>query len=314
MIYDGNHLLPTERKTAMETILTAADITAKINPQGAQLTSLKKDGTEYLWQADAAYWGSSAPVLFPAIGALKDQKTLIGGKSYEMHKHGFARDELFQVVEQTASRAVFSLRDNSRTRRQYPYSFDFRVAFSLEDGSLTTRYSCRNLGDEEMFFMAGGHPAFNCPPENDGGKSLAERFEDCSLIFEYPETADMPRILPGGIVDLNDRLPVLQNQRELPLHRGLFYNDTILFTGLQSRWVKMVDRQTGRGVKVAFDGMDYLAIWTPNQVDAPFLCIEPWMGLPDCTDSDGEYCHKRGVRRLLPGEEYAVSFVTTPFA
>lgn len=31
---------------------------------GAELQSLKKDGKEYLWQADARYWKRRSPVLF----------------------------------------------------------------------------------------------------------------------------------------------------------------------------------------------------------------------------------------------------------
>ena len=293
--------------------LTAADVTVKIDPLGAQLASLKKGELEYLWQADPAFWAASAPVLFPTIGALKDQKTLIDGKSYFMHKHGFAREELFQVQEQSTSRAVFSLRDNARTREQYPYSFQFSVTFSLENNSLTTSYTCRNLGEKDMYYMAGGHPAFNCPPKIDFSKnSPTERFTDCYLQFECPETLCMPRILPDGIVDLDDRLPVFQQQKELPLRRDLFYNDTLLFTHLKSRWVKMLDRKTGYGVKVSFSEMKYLAVWTPNQVEAPFLCIEPWMGLPDCADTDGVFSHKHGIRHLSPGEEATVSFVITP--
>ena len=298
----------------MEITLTAADLTAKVNLLGAQLTSLKKGELEYLWQADPAFWGASAPVLFPTIGALKDQKTLIDRISYQMHKHGLAREELFELEEHSADRVVLALRDNLRTREQYPYSFLFRVAFRLDNNSLTTSYICRNLGEREMYYMAGGHPAFNCPPQSASELRAADRFKDCCLVFEYPETLQMPRILPGGIVDLDDRIPVFQNQKELPLDRGLFYNDTLLFTQLKSRWVKMLDCRTGYGVQVSFAGMDYLAVWTPNQVDAPFLCLEPWMGLPDCADGDGIFSHKRGVRRLLPGEEAAVSFITTPLA
>ncbi len=37
---------------------------------GAEMKSLKKkaDGQEYMWCADPAYWGKTAPVLFPFIG------------------------------------------------------------------------------------------------------------------------------------------------------------------------------------------------------------------------------------------------------
>ena len=41
-----------------------------VNYHGAELRSLKKKATdqEYLWNADAKYWGRTSPVLFPFVG------------------------------------------------------------------------------------------------------------------------------------------------------------------------------------------------------------------------------------------------------
>ena len=38
-----------------------------INEKGAELQSMRLNGNEYLWQADAAYWGKHSPVLFPIV-------------------------------------------------------------------------------------------------------------------------------------------------------------------------------------------------------------------------------------------------------
>ena len=44
----------------------------EIDDHGAQVMSIvgKKDGTEYLWQGDARYWGDRAIMLFPICGRL----------------------------------------------------------------------------------------------------------------------------------------------------------------------------------------------------------------------------------------------------
>lgn len=44
-----------------------------IQEKGAELTSIvkKETQTEYLWNADPAYWKRHAPVLFPIVGAIK---------------------------------------------------------------------------------------------------------------------------------------------------------------------------------------------------------------------------------------------------
>ena len=45
-------------------------IEVTVNIHGAELRSLKSkaDGQEYLWNADAKYWGRTSPVLFPFVG------------------------------------------------------------------------------------------------------------------------------------------------------------------------------------------------------------------------------------------------------
>lgn len=55
--------------------------TAQVDSYGAQLASLKgADGTEYLWVGDPAYWREHAPVLFPIVGALRENKAKIHGE------------------------------------------------------------------------------------------------------------------------------------------------------------------------------------------------------------------------------------------
>ena len=39
---------------------------------GAEITSIQLEGIERMWDADPAFWGRTAPVLFPIVGALKD--------------------------------------------------------------------------------------------------------------------------------------------------------------------------------------------------------------------------------------------------
>ena len=67
---------------------------------GAELSSFKVDGKEYLWQRDPEVWPGSAPVLFPIVGMLKGEgeTTLIDGKPYHMEIHGFARDMDFKFL------------------------------------------------------------------------------------------------------------------------------------------------------------------------------------------------------------------------
>ena len=59
--------------------------TAAIDTLGAELVSfMGDDGFEHIWQGDKTYWGGHAPVLFPIVGALRDNRTCINGEWYEI--------------------------------------------------------------------------------------------------------------------------------------------------------------------------------------------------------------------------------------
>lgn len=58
--------------------LTNGTYTAQVDSLGAQLVSLKgPDGFEALWTGKPEYWREHAPVLFPIVGALRDNRTQI---------------------------------------------------------------------------------------------------------------------------------------------------------------------------------------------------------------------------------------------
>jgi galactose mutarotase-like enzyme len=70
-------------------------LSAVIKADGAELCSLRDaDGVELLWQAGPV-WPRHAPVLFPIVGRLKDDRLLHDGASHRMTQHGFARDRRF---------------------------------------------------------------------------------------------------------------------------------------------------------------------------------------------------------------------------
>jgi len=78
---------------------------------GAELISIQKDGQEMLHDGKE-YWNRHAPILFPIVGALKDGKTIIENKTYEMGQHGFARDMEFKQVDKKDDEVEFILEAN----------------------------------------------------------------------------------------------------------------------------------------------------------------------------------------------------------
>src|ERR1700732_4547126 len=78
--------------------LSSGDLTAEIDPHGAQLSCLRdRAARDLLWDGDPAVWAGRAPLLFPIVGVLVDGSYRLGAKTYRLPRHGFARGKLFGV-------------------------------------------------------------------------------------------------------------------------------------------------------------------------------------------------------------------------
>ena len=266
------------------------NLTAEISPLGAQLKSLKKDGFENLWQADPQIWGSTAPVLFPMLGFFKDNKYILNGKEYFLQKHGFARNKMFTLENVTDTEATFLLKEDDETLKSFPFRFEFRVIYTLKDNSLSVEYNVKNVNDSTMYFSVGAHEAYVTP----------EGIEDYDIIFPQKEIFDSV-LLNGGLLQKNSLL-VAKNTNVLPMYEKYFILDTLIFRNLKSRSCILRNRITEREVKVDFPDCDYLAIW--HKPSAPYLCIEPWSGIPDSESSNYDITQKEGIITLEAGKEY----------
>ena len=275
------------------------NICAVIDSLGAQLISLKDSGQkEYIWQRDPAVWSNCSPLLFPAVGNCRGGRTRFDGQWYDMPKHGFCRESDFIVEQPDEHHAVFHLAANDYTRRFYPYDFLLTLSYCLKDGVLSMDYSVENPGDRQMCYLLGAHPGFICPLEE------GEAFEDYDLEFDQEETtSSMVYNVNIFEFDLSIKGVDLDHTRRLPLSYELFCNDAIYFDRLLSRKVSIVNRNTRKGVWVAFPGFETVAFWTPYSKKPAFLCVEPWNGCAIRNDEDDDFLHRHHVQILAPGEK-----------
>ncbi len=285
--------------------ITDGSFTAKIDSLGAQLVSLTgPDGFEYIWVGDKAYWGGHAPVLFPIVGALREGKTQIGGKWYHMGRHGFARTSGFTAEEEPAGNSVaLTLRASDETKEAYPFDFAFTVTYTLENGGLTTTFTVENTGGVPLPFSVGGHPGFNLPV----GEEAA--FEDYTLQFSQAETQRCPVIdLTTGLIDWDRHAFTMENQTEVPLRHSLFYQDALVFEGLNSHIIRIVNKATGKGIEMDFSGFPLLGVWSAVN-DGPYVCLEPWTGCATLQSEGDVFEKKKGMAALAPGEKSVHRFL-----
>ncbi|MDP4087707.1 MAG: aldose 1-epimerase family protein [Bacillota bacterium] len=286
----------------MEYRISNEFITVASSDKGAELCSIKsnRDGLEYLWQADPAFWGRHAPVLFPIVGRLKEDKTLIEGRGYRMSQHGFARDMVFEVVEHSETTITYRTESSGETKERYPYDFVLYIGYMLKDNAVEVSYRVQNSSEKNMFFSIGAHPGFNCPLET------REEFEDYCLEFNRAELMDSYR-LKKGLVQNEKKLLFDAKVKCLNVSKELFEADAIMLVDMESTELSLRSRKSGKGVSVGYQGFPYLGIWSKPE-GAPFVCIEPWYGIADFEAGSGVFEEKRGVLKLQAGESFTCSF------
>lgn len=268
--------------------LNNGKIQCKIAEFGAEVTSIVKNGTEYIWQADPKFWARSAPILFPICGGLKNDTYTYEGAAYQLPKHGFAPKSEFTVESVTDDTAVLVLRDSEETRAAYPFSFAFKVTFRLVGEALETVYSIENTGDKTLYCSVGAHEAYATP----------EGIEAYDIIFPEKETL-YSYALNGNILTDYTKL-IVEDSCVLPLKDEYFYLDALVFRDLKSRSAILRHRESGREVKVEFPGFDYFLLW--HKYTAPYICLEPWCGIPDVAGSSYELSEKEGIHAIPAGE------------
>lgn len=265
-------------------ILENKDIKVTLSSKGAEILSIIKDGKEKIWQADPEVWAMHTPIMFPVCGGLKDDKFIYEGNEYTLGKHGFIRFCEFEVESADAESAVFAFSSNEETLKQYPFDFKFKVAFTLKGADLKVEYITENTGDKTMYFSAGAHEGYACP----------EGIEDYTVVFEKEEDLTA-NVLEGNLLGYNT-INVGKNTNELKLKDEFFKVDALVFLNLKSRKVWLRNDKTGDAFSVSFDGADYLLLWTKYK--AKYICIEPWFGISDFTDSNMDFVNKRGITKL----------------
>ncbi len=267
-------------------------LTCEIDDMGAQLHSLvlKENGKEYIWQGNPDIWYGQAPVLFPVIGQLIDDKFRYNGVEYSMPKHGLARKLLFNVKECEGAKAVFSLESDENTLKSYPFEFELLVAFELKEKSLENTMTVINKTNGDMFFSIGAHPGFNC--------NIGDVIE-----FEQPETLETERIDSDNLL-IPERFPVIENSKEIVITEDIFKKDALILSGIKSKKLTIKGENE---VEFTFGDCPVLGIWA--KPGAPYVCIEPWYGINDDRDVKDDISKKREIQHLSEDGQFEFSWI-----
>ncbi len=256
-----------------------------VKEYGCELTSIYSKGAdfEYLWQGDENIWYGQAPILFPIVGRLIDDKYTYGGKVYEMPKHGFARKTNWECLSNSGSTMLWRLSHSEDTLKMYPFEFELLVEYTLEGKCLCVKHTVNNLTDGVMYFSLGAHPAFNC--------RIGDR-----LIFSEKETLSKIKIDLEKSLRLPETFPMLSDEREIVITEDIFCEDALIFEGVRSESISLESTALGKSIDFTLGGAPYLGIWA--KPGAPYVCIEPWYGVNDGQVPVGDFSQKEGINPI----------------
>ena len=285
--------------------ISNGSLTASIDTMGAQLMSLRKGESEYLWQGDSNWWPRRAPILFPIVGVLKDSKAESAEGTISLARHGLARLNQFEVVEQSPSSVTLQLKSTKETRKAYPYDFELRLIFSVNGDTLTQTYEVTNPANVVLPFTLGAHPAFNIPIPGVEAASL----DQYHLLFTRSWTSYGPSITDEGLCDYTTPQRLIVDSDTLPLSWELIdCEKTITLQDIPDSRITLTANvgatSETHGIQMDFEGFDYLGIWSAAS-GCPFVALEPWCGIADTVDCDGIFEHKPGIISLEPGQSIA---------
>jgi galactose mutarotase-like enzyme len=284
-------------------VISNEHLTVTVANHGAELQNItnNRTGQEYLWQGDAKFWGRRSPVLFPIVGSLNNNQTIINGKAYNMSQHGFARDMDFELESATETSLTFALESTAETLQRFPFPFRLEIIYTLDETRLEVQWNVSNKGSEVMPFQIGAHPAFNYP-----------NFSAANAIhgyFAFGNSGEMlyELIEHGAVVNGKHQLATDSNGL-LPLTDDTFKNDALIFDNNIIHRVSLLTEKHEPYISLLFNS-PLVGLWSKTNPTAPFVCIEPWWGRCDRQGFAGEASEREHINLLNPTDIFTASYL-----
>lgn len=229
------------------------------------------------------------PILFPFNARVFDQGEIHmwrdpAGTRRTMPMHGIARQGTFHLDHIDAAGFDATFQPGPEDQLIYPFDYEFTVAYRFHRHRLTCELALRNLGGVKIPWSAGHHFYFAAPwTEN-------QTRDDYLLVLPPGDTARQSAV--GGLVPgpkIPRRCPLSHPDLVDTFHLDLAGN-TVRFGPADGS--EHVDVKLGTTAKPAADAT--FVTWTRSP-DAPYYCVEPWMGPANAVE------HGRGLHWVAPG-------------
>lgn len=224
------------------------------------------------------------PILFPFNGRSFDGGDIqfwrdANGVRRPMPMHGIARQGRFEVVRTDATGFTALFRPDEGAREAYPFDYEFTVGYRFGPASLTCEFVLKNLGLRPLPWSAGHHFYFTVPWER--GRTR----EDYSLAIPASRRLRQDKqgkLIPGPDLPATDSLA--RPEWIDTFHLGLTTPTATLTPAGRDR-AGAIQITLGLDKKTAPAPDTTFVTWSASP-EAPFFCLEPWMGPPNSVETD----------------------------
>lgn len=268
----------------------------KVKKTGAELESIKFNNKEML-HTGKEFWDRQSPILFPTVGRLRDNQSIINDKKYTIPQHGFAKDMKFELIKETENEKLYITKSNEETLKMYPFEFELYTKYIINESTLTVEYNVINKDNKEMIFGIGGHPGFKLDMHQE---EYYFELEDEENEVEFME-------VEGNYISNKPAKNILKNNKIIEITKETFINDAIMMKKLKSNTIALKQKKDNKKIlEFTFEEFPILAIW--SMPGAPFICLEPWFNYADRVKETGYFKDKEGVVTLSPEKEFNCKF------
>jgi len=249
---------------------------------------------------DVLYWPENAdlaaiahvrggnPILFPFNARTFDAGDIHfwragDGVRRPMPMHGLARQGDFRVTQADAAGFTAVFLPNDAARAAYPYDYEFSVRYRFESLGLICELSLHNLGSEPLPWSAGHHFYFTLP--------WTDGLTRADYAIRIPAKERLRQEATGGLIP-GPKLKEIESLENAELSDAIH-------VGLQQNTVIFGERGHAGDVVVSLGAdnvppADAAIVTWSESADAPYYCVEPWMGPPNSPE------HKRGLHFVPP--------------
>ncbi len=279
-------------------LINNGELSISVSHEGAEMHSLKdvQSGREYLWQGDPEFWTGHSPILFPIVGGLWNGTMRIEGKEYQTPKHGFVKRRTWEVAEKTADSVTFRYWSTEEDAELFPNAFSLEVTYRLEGRKVMVTMGVTNRSKKVMWFQIGGHPGFNLP-DFDRERPLS------GYMQLHGTPTEIARAGEQGCIEAQRHPAPLNEEGLVELRKETFENEALIFDCEQITGATLLTLDKKPYIHVESGAPTWL-FWAPQGQHAPFLCTEPWYGMPDDIGFCGDILERSSIIGLSAGKAW----------